>query len=189
VAANFARSLEVLRGLGAHIGEVEPLAGIADDWRGLIATLLTVEGATYIEPVLRSRPQAIGAFVRGRFEAALETPVAQYVRALEFRKQVQHRYEAALDGFDAYVLPTSVRTAEPIAEDPNNESPPPDTFRNTSVFDHSHQPSISVPNGFDDEGLPTGLMISGRLFDDARVLGIAHAYQQATVFHRLRPEL
>ncbi len=189
VAANFDRSLEVLRGLGAEIDEVEPLAGVADDWRGLVANLLTVEGATYIEPVLESRPQAIGASVRSRFQQALTTPVALYVRALEFRKQVQARFEAALEGFDAYALPTCPHTAEPIADDPDAESPPSDKFRNTSVFDHTHQPSISVPSGFDDEGLPTGLMISGPLFADARVLGIAHAYQQATVFHRLRPEL
>ena len=143
VFANFERSLEVLRGLGADIGEVEPLAGLADDWRALISSILTVEGASYIEPVLRARPEAIGQWVRSRFEAALETPVAKYARALEARKQVQQRYEKGLDRFDAYVLPTSPRTAEPIAEDPNNESPPPNTFRNTSVFDQTHQPSIS----------------------------------------------
>ena len=62
-------------------------------------------------------------------------------------------------------------------------------WRNTSVFDNTHQPSISVPNGFDADGLPTGLMISTALFEDARALRIGHAYQQATQFHLQRPSL
>jgi aspartyl-tRNA(Asn)/glutamyl-tRNA(Gln) amidotransferase subunit A len=41
----------------------------------------------------------------------------------------------------------------------------------------------------DDDGLPTGLMISAAKFNDAQVLRIAHAYQQATDFHRSRPTL
>ena len=62
-------------------------------------------------------------------------------------------------------------------------------FRNTFVFDVTHQPSISVPNGSDGDGLPTGLLISGALFADALVLRIAHAYQRATDFHARTPAL
>ena len=121
--------------------------------------------------------------------AGLETPVANYVRALEFRKQVEAAYESALVGIDAYVVPTSPIVPEPIADDPTEERPPAIKFRNTAVFDNTHQPSVSVPNGFDAAGLPTGLMISTALFKDAHALRIAHAYQQATSFHeRLYPE-
>ena len=48
---------------------------------------------------------------------------------------------------------------------------------------------MSVPNGFDSEGLPTGLMISGAQWTDAKVMRIAQAYQQATDFHTKRPPL
>jgi aspartyl-tRNA(Asn)/glutamyl-tRNA(Gln) amidotransferase subunit A len=57
------------------------------------------------------------------------------------------------------------------------------------IFNIARQPSISIPNGFDSEGLPTGLLISGLQWTDAKVLRIAHTFQQATDFHTKRPPL
>ena len=50
-------------------------------------------------------------------------------------------------------------------------------------------PAVSVPCGFTSEGLPVGLQITGRLFDDATVLKVAHAYEQATEWHKMHPSL
>jgi Asp-tRNA(Asn)/Glu-tRNA(Gln) amidotransferase A subunit family amidase len=77
--------------------------------------------------------------------------------------------------------------AEVIASDPANEPNTVIKFRNSMLFNHSHQPSLSVPNGFDDDGLPTGLMVTGALFQDALVLRIGHTYQQLSDFHLRRP--
>ncbi len=187
VVENFEASVGVLRSLGIEIDECEPLAGFADDWRGLVDSLLAVEAASYIDGVLARRPGAIGEPVRGRLLAALEVKAVQYAKALETRKAVEHAYEAGLARFDGYVLPTSPLVAEPVAPDPTNEPPTPLKFRNTSVLNHSHQPAISVPNGFDADGLPTGLQIAGARFSDALVLRIGHGYQQATDFHTRRP--
>jgi len=44
-------------------------------------------------------------------------------------------------------------------------------------------PGLSVPCGFDDKGLPVGLQLTGNYFSEARLLGIAHRYQQATDWH------
>ena len=49
------------------------------------------------------------------------------------------------------------------------------------------QPAISVPNGFGPNNLPTGIQFTGRAWSEARLLTIAHAYQQATDWHRRRP--
>ena len=190
VRENFERSLDVLRGLGIVIEHAEPMIG-AGDWRGDVAPLIVVEAATYIGTVLETRPQSIGEPTRGRLLGGREIPVTAYVRALEARKDVEARYERTLreHRLDGYVLPTSPNVAEPIAEDPTTELGSPSEGRNTSVFDHTHQPSLSVPNGLDAEGLPTGLMISTALFEDALALRIGHAYQQATDFHTQRPPL
>jgi aspartyl-tRNA(Asn)/glutamyl-tRNA(Gln) amidotransferase subunit A len=50
-------------------------------------------------------------------------------------------------------------------------------------------PGISVPCGFTGDGLPVGLQIVGKAFDEAGVLRVAHAYEQATDWHRRRPPL
>ena len=48
-------------------------------------------------------------------------------------------------------------------------------------------PALSVPCGFDETGLPVGLQLIGRHFSEARLLGVAHRYQQATDWHRRVP--
>ena len=50
-------------------------------------------------------------------------------------------------------------------------------------------PALSVPIGFDDSGLPFGMQVAGRPWDEATVLRVGHAYQQRTVWHRRRPAL
>lgn len=186
---NFEASLEVLAALGVHLDECEPLAGFADDWRGLVAPILAVEAASYIDGVLMKRPIAIGEPVRNRLLAALDVRAVEYAKALEARKRVEQAYEAGLTRFDAYVLPTCPIVPDEVANDPTAEPSTPLKFRNTGVFDHSHQPAVSIPNGFDADNLPTGLQIAGRKFEDGLVLRLAHAYQVATDFHLRRPSL
>jgi aspartyl-tRNA(Asn)/glutamyl-tRNA(Gln) amidotransferase subunit A len=184
VLQNFEHSLEVLRELGATIERREPIQG-EDNWRARVGAIILAEAGTYNEQALQGN--GIAEPQKHRMLVGLDTRVADYIRALEFRKHVEAAYESALVGIDAYVTPTSPIVPEPIADDPTGERPPSSKFRNTSVFDNTHQPSVSVPNGFDGARLPTGLMISTALFEDAHALRIAHTYQQATEFHRQRP--
>jgi aspartyl-tRNA(Asn)/glutamyl-tRNA(Gln) amidotransferase subunit A len=51
------------------------------------------------------------------------------------------------------------------------------------------QPALSVVNGFGPNNLPTGIQFTGKVWSEARLLSIAHAYQQATDWHRRRPNL
>ncbi len=62
-------------------------------------------------------------------------------------------------------------------------------IRCTGPFNATGLPAISLPCGFDADGLPVGLQLAGRPFDEALVLRAAHAYEQATDWHRGTPEL
>ena len=185
VLANFETSLDVLRGLGATVESVEPMAGHGD-WRGPMNPILAAEAAAQMRETLEQRPYLIGELVRTRLQSGLEIKAIDYTLALEQRKLVERSFEQALADFDAFVVPTSPLTAEPIEDGERQVTM---KFRNTSTFDNTHQPSTSVPNGFDADGLPTGLMITSALFDDAMALRIAHGYQEATDFHTRRPDL
>lgn len=188
--AAFEAGLDMLRGLGATISTAEPMAG-EDEWRASVNGLLIAEGASYVERILRERPQTIGESVRRRLMAGLEISATAYIRMLDARAGIERRFEAALaeGGFAAYLTPTSPESAEAIVADANADTEPNTKFRNTTVFDMTRQPSISVPAGFDSDGMPLGLMVSGARWDDARVLRIAHAFQQATDCHLRRPAL
>jgi aspartyl-tRNA(Asn)/glutamyl-tRNA(Gln) amidotransferase subunit A len=61
------------------------------------------------------------------------------------------------------------------------------TIRNTSPFNVYGWPTVSVPCGFTSAGLPIGMQISGPDGSEARVLQVAHAYEQATTWHLRRP--
>jgi len=60
-------------------------------------------------------------------------------------------------------------------------------LRNTEPFDLTGLPVLSVPCGFDSDGMPISLQIAGRPFDEAGVLNVGHAYQQASDWHSHRP--
>ena len=61
--------------------------------------------------------------------------------------------------------------------------------RLTRAFNMTGSPALSLPCGFDDRGLPVGLQIVGRPFDESTVLRLAHAYEQHTPWHRRVPVL
>jgi aspartyl-tRNA(Asn)/glutamyl-tRNA(Gln) amidotransferase subunit A len=63
------------------------------------------------------------------------------------------------------------------------------SLNNTAAFNIYGLPTISVPCGFTTDGLPIGLQISGAPFAESTVLALAHAYEQATEWHRRSPKL
>ncbi|MCK9486397.1 MAG: amidase [Dehalococcoidia bacterium] len=190
VHANFEASLDTLRSLGVEVTRAEPMAG-EEDWRNHILNIMRVEAYDYAEHLMSRSVSQIGAPVRSRIEPGGTVPAWVYARELDARKRIERAFERCLreERLDGYVLPTSPITAFGIDPDPTRDQAPPVIFQNTTIFDLTHQPSISVPNGFDAEDLPTGLMVTTGLWQDALALRIGHAFQQATDFHTRRPPL
>ncbi len=188
VGKSFEYSLSILQKMGVDITEVDPMKG-ADNWRTALYPIIVSEGATYIEAILRNSPELVGEAVRTRMLKGLDASLHEYVRALEWRAQVERRFDLALidNRLDGYIVPTSPQVAELIDTDPHTGIEPAIKFRNTSVFNNTRQPSISLPNGFDDNGLPTGLMITTAKGTDDLTLRIGHNFQQDTDFHLQRP--
>ena len=111
-----------------------------------------------------------------------EVPLAGYyamARNLVF--EVRRHYDEALSRFDVLVMPTLPMVATPIpaASDPREVqiARALEMIPNTAPFDISGHPAISVPAGLAD-GLPVGMMIVGKRFDDAACLRVAHAFER-----------
>ena len=114
-------------------------------------------------------------FVRERYGQSY------YGRAINGVRILRAAYDAALDQVDVLLMPTTPHKAQPL--------PGPDAtvaevcaratqmFPNTCPFDVTHHPALSVPCGFSD-GLPVGLMLVGRHFDEATLYRAAHAYER-----------
>jgi len=192
VRAAVEAALLTLRDLGADVQDVE-LAQVAEGTAG--RTLVSgAEARLYHEESLRTRPQDFGADTLARLQRA--QPDAQALTAgLQACRALAQEMRQALRTVDALLTPTvptvaPLINAEGLTAQPGAPALTPQALlqiRCTAPFNATHLPAISIPCGFSAAGLPVGLQIAGRPFDEAMVLRVAHAYEQATDWHLRRP--
>ncbi len=153
------------------------------------------EGASeLVEMYHKTRAEGFGPEVKRRI--MLGTYVlssgyydAYYRKAQQVRTLIRNDFVQAFEECDVLVTPTSPSTAFKIGEKIDD----PLQMYLLDIFTISVNlagiPGISIPCGFDNEGLPVGLQIMGRHFDEETLLRIAYAYEQQTEWHRKRPVL
>ncbi len=154
---------------------------------------LSVEAPTLRETYERTRGEGFGPEVKRRIMLgtyALSSGYydAYYVKAQKVRTLLKRDFDQAFERVDALAAPTSPTTAFPIGartDDPYQMYLA-DIF--TIPANMAGIPGVSVPCGFAD-GLPVGLQILGRAFDEAGVLRIAHAYERAESWVSVRPSI
>lgn len=185
VVAAVESAVQVLRDLDATVVEVE-LTDMRAAYRAG-SLIIAVEGAAYHANALRERSHEFSDELKASFELGNFYTAVQYVQAQRLRCHLAAETQRVLASFDAMIMPTSPVAATSIADDPPGHVAL--RSRNTLPFDFISLPTISVPCGFTASGLPIGLQIVGKAFDEARVLQIAYAYEQATSWHRKHPPL
>lgn len=186
VEASFKAALDVLEeGLGAIVEEVSiPYLAMS---AAMTARTMVVraEALEYHERWLRERPDDYGADVRRLLEQGMAVTASNYVRAQRTRVLILTQSESALEDHDVLVCPTCSITAPKIGEEriqlPNGETlnvlAALSAF--TAPFNATGQPAIAVPSGLSPGGLPISIQIIGRTFDEATVLQVASAYEEA----------
>jgi aspartyl-tRNA(Asn)/glutamyl-tRNA(Gln) amidotransferase subunit A len=181
-----------LGALGATVEEVAlpllPLAG------AVFMALADSEGAGLHARWLRERPGDYDAGTRRRLAAAGLLPAGLYHQAQRARALIRRQLLDALGRHDALLAPMAHTAAPPIAA---GQAPitakadvGPRFFTRRSYASPASlagTPALSLPCGFTASGLPIALQLIGRPFDEATILGIAHAYEQATQWRRRRP--
>jgi aspartyl-tRNA(Asn)/glutamyl-tRNA(Gln) amidotransferase subunit A len=186
VAPAIAAAVEVLRGLGAV---VEPV-GLSSlrDYTDCKTTISIAELYAIHEHDLKTRPQDFGRILRNRVLPGALIRAEDYVQALRWRAVLAREQAAALRRFDALLTAGALNVAEPA--DPNQPDRLVSSPSITMPFSVGGLPAIAIPCGFSrQEGLPLSLQIAARPMQEATVLRIAHAYQQATDWHRRHPVL
>jgi aspartyl-tRNA(Asn)/glutamyl-tRNA(Gln) amidotransferase subunit A len=114
---------------------------------------------------------------------------AYYLQALKLRRLIAEDFATALKQCDVLVGPVCPGTAWPLgqmADDPVRMYLA-DIY--TVSLNLAGLPGMSVPCGFGAGGLPVGMQLIGNYFEEARLLEIAHRFQQATDFHLRAPSL
>ena len=153
------------------------------------------EGAAdLMDMYMKSRSQGFGAEVKRRIMLgtyALSSGYydAYYLKAQQARTLIKKDFDDAFKTVDVIASPTCPETAFLAGEKTSD----PMKMYLSDIFTISANlagnPGISVPCGFTGEGLPVGLQLIGKNFDEATVLRAAHAYEQSTDWHKKRPSL
>lgn len=151
-----------------------------------------VDYADLIDMYKRTRAEGFGAEVRRRI--LIGTYVlshgyydAYYIHAQKLRRLIALDFTEAFKQCDLIMGPTSPTTAFRLGE---KSADPVQMYLSdiyTIAVNLAGLPGMSIPCGFDEGGLPVGLQIIGNYFDEARMLNVAHQYQQATDWHLRAP--
>jgi len=159
------------------------------------ALVSRVEAAAIHANWMREYPADYAIHLSARLFGGYAIPGHLYLEALSRRGPLLRQFVAeALTGFDVVATPTVKLRVPTLAEtdidaDPNNWDRFMGVSANTRPFNYLGLPTISIPCGFDDRGLPIGLQLAARPFAEATVLRAADAYQQVTDWHRRAPAL
>jgi aspartyl-tRNA(Asn)/glutamyl-tRNA(Gln) amidotransferase subunit A len=183
VAASVEAAAEALGGLGATIETVELPEMEAAYLVGGIT--ISCEAATYHAKNLRERPEAFSEELRASLKLGGLYSAVDYQQAQRVRRRITETILAAMAPFDAVLTPTSPVPATPIDDTPPGHGAI--RHRNTIPFNLTGLPAVSVPCGFTEAGLPIGLQIVGRAFDEAGILNIARAYERASPWNGRPP--
>jgi len=204
VAKAVEAAIDVLRRLTADVRDVDVPAA------GNVATVWNPEIYAYHLPWITKTPELYQAATRNLIQGAGKASAATYAQARRDVDVVRRDIKRVFATVDVLITPTQRGVAQPIAA----PQPAPAGGRvtapagaaggrgggpagaaggggivNTAAFDIYGLPTMTVPCGFSSSGLPIGLQISANHFAESTVLALAHAYEQATDWHKRRPTL
>lgn len=192
VAIAFEATLAVLVGRGATVIRL-PLP-LMDAVLAYGAVVSRSEGAAIHADWMRSRPEDFATHISGRLFAGYAVPAAVYVEALRARGAILRAFAREVFGQVDLLLSPTIRVCLPTLAATDIDNGPPGTEElalgisaNTRPFNYLGLPAMSVPCGFDPNGLPIGLQIAGRPFAEAQVLRAADAYGRDTDWHTRKP--
>jgi len=175
-------SLELFLALGADVIDIE-LPGVDQAFEA--ARMMFYEIRKNYSEVLHDQPELLSHDLKARMDKVFAWSRDLYESACETREEFLAQLDATLEGLDALVAPTSTVAARPISESASTYAR--ERWKNTSIFNLAGLPSVSVPCGFNKEGLPIGLMITGHRHRDFQVLKIAFNFERAAAWHRYHP--
>lgn len=151
-------------------------------------TMTQSDGAAVHRDRIKEHPDWFGEDIRRRLEDGAKTTSTEYILARRTQTEVRKRLEHFFESHDLLILPTTPIPA-PTIEGHDAVEQAGRLTRFTAPFNLAGLPALSLPCGFTEEGLPIGLQIVSHAWADAQVLNAGYAFEQATEWHKRRPNL
>jgi aspartyl-tRNA(Asn)/glutamyl-tRNA(Gln) amidotransferase subunit A len=184
---------KVFEDLGAHVGSIQLPVAEETLKRNANTMVLAAEAYTHNRGWVDDHYDHLDPIVASRLLKGKEISASDYLECLLDLKKLRAKSSEALHDVEALLVPTTIIPPGPLAEvDVDLETYTQynlSYLRNTSIGNALNLCGLSVPCGFTRQGLPIGLMIYGKPFQEDIVIRIGYAFQQATTWHKKRPDL
>jgi Asp-tRNA(Asn)/Glu-tRNA(Gln) amidotransferase A subunit family amidase len=165
------QTLRVLKEMGAHITPLH----FPDTLHGdeLLSLIISAESAAAFDPLTRSSQddemvQQNKDRWPNTFRTARFIPAVEYINACRMRYQIMKKMDPVIDAFDIIITP-------------------PETGDQLAITNLTGNPSITIPNGLLQNGMPAAITFIGKHFGEATLLAFSKAYQERTGFHLKHP--
>jgi aspartyl-tRNA(Asn)/glutamyl-tRNA(Gln) amidotransferase subunit A len=186
VAATIEKAIQLFRDLHAEIHDLK--LEVSTD-----RTLSSAESYAYHEPFVARSPELYQPATLARIQSGANTSAPAALRARRELETARHSIRKIFDGVDILLTPTVPIPPPAIADlkaHPENLRPAELLMlRNTRPFNVWGIPTISIPCGFTSGNLPIGLQLAAPPWREDLLLQAAHAYEQATNWHKRTPSL
>jgi aspartyl-tRNA(Asn)/glutamyl-tRNA(Gln) amidotransferase subunit A len=184
-------AIEVLEGLGCTKVEFE-FPSISE----IMAAYTTIdlcEASAYHEREIEQRAADFQPDVRLLLEQGLLIPASYYIQAQRVRAMLFAKVMSLFDHLDVIVTPSEPIVAPQVSQtivriNDYEESVDSAAVRYLAPFNLTGLPALSIPCGFSSKGLPIGMQIVGRAYDESTILRLGHEYENATDWHMRLPE-
>ena len=193
IAAVMEASLEAFRKLGARVVEVDLPDLAASNAAG--SMIISAEAAAAHGHWLRTRPQEYSEQVRARLEQGFAIPAPAYIDSLRLRgaalREFCERVFSKVDVLHAPIVSFQTPTIaeSDVAGGPKMNALLAQVTRLTRPGNYLGVPALALQAGFTRAGMPVGMQLLGRPFDEATLFALGHAFQGATDFHTRAPAL
>ena len=184
VCAAMEQAIAVLRKLGAKVEDVNVRPAL--EYSDVKVVLAETEIYTINYPDLAKRPGDFGEDFLSRALPACLFQSSDYVAASREQRRMIEEMASLWKRHDALLSVVFGPAPRLDAHNAINFWARPNANPMANVLGC---PSLAIPNGFSSTGLPLGMQLMGRPFDEATLLRIGYAYEQATEWHRRRPQL
>ncbi len=194
IQAAMEAALSVLKTLTRTQRDVAPLAA-SDNYASMMdpyVTILRAEAYAYHKEYVSKSPELYQAQTLKRIQAGADVTTSAYIQARHQLEQIRRSVAQVFETVDLLITPTASVPPFAIADlfDPNTlREKELLMLRNTRPFNMLGLPTVSVPCGFTRADLPIGMQITGPPGGEATVLRLAYAYEQATEWHKRKPNL
>ena len=183
-------AIKVLERLGCTIREL-PL-DILQEASRIGPVISKSEGACYHHEWIDDRFDDYGSWCQEFLAEGREISAVQYLRTIERCREITAKLEEVMQEVEIIIGPATPTPAPRIDEHSVQAGDSEERFQRlggfTQAYNVTGQPAISIPCGFTSHGLPIGLQVAGRWWDEQTVLNVAYAFQLETEWHKHHPE-